>query len=375
MTTISFTSSGGSVQIPNALAIYMYSPFPVIVQSLVQASVTLTLYNAATGMSHSETRKLRLGKCEFDIARTAQILAPDVEYVFRMNLSQDDEAAPYTTVKLELSAQDGTVLLTHTLFCMYGAQDQAEGRFMPQTRRFFVNYPQTLQIWKDSSDEMMVTGDYIDGDFYPALSLSPIALDMVEMDLMLHLGEQGGQGLRKALMSGKTADIDASCRFGGFDTLTAQDYYRLRLVPDLAPRGTGTFLRWLHRDGTFGYWHFENGAMNTDAALRSAFNRKIKGNPAEAVDGAYRNSVKADFSEVRRVTVGTRCETSEEFDYLCGLVTSPVVERLIEVNGADRWQRVNVVPGSYARNMRFDTPSIQPFELAIELPQRNTVSL
>ena len=374
MTTISFTSSGGSVQIPNALAIYMYSPFPVIVQSFVHASVTLTLYNAATGMSHSETRKLRLGKCEFDIARTAQILAPDVDDVFRMNLSQDDEAAPYTTVKLELSAQDGTVLLTHTLLCVYGAQDQAEGRFMPQTRRFFVNYPQTLQVWKDSSDEILLSGDYLTYDFYPDLSM-PSAAAMVEMDLMLHLGEPSGTSLRNALLSGKTADIEASCRFGGFDTLTAQDYYRLRLVPDLAPRGTGTFLRWLHRDGTFGYWHFENGAMTTGSGVRSAFRRHIDRNPAEPVSGAYRNGAKADFSESRQMALGTKCETSEEFDYLCGLVTSPVVERLIEVNGADRWQRVNVVPGSYARNMRFDTPSIQPFELAIELPQRNTVSL
>lgn len=375
MTTISFTSSGGSVQIPNALAIYMYSPFPVIVTSLVQKSVTLTLYNAATGMSHSETRQLRLGKCEFDIARTAQILAPDVDDVFRMNLSQDDEAAPYTKVKLELSAQDGTILLTLTLFCVYGAQDQAEGRFMPQTRRFFVNYPQTLQVWKDSHDEILLSGDYITNDFSPTLSLLSSADAMVEMDLMLHLRGSGGTSLQKALLSGKTADIEASCRFGGFDTLTSQDYYELRLVPDLAPRGTGTFLRWLHRDGTFGYWHFENGAMTTGSGVRSAFRRHIDGNPAEPVSGAYRNGAKADFSESRQMALGTKCETSEEFDYLCGLVTSPVVERLIEVNGADRWQRVNVVPGSYARNMRFDTPSIQPFELAIELPQRNTVSL
>lgn len=374
MTTISFTSSGGSVQIPNALVIYMYSPFPVIVRSAALTSVTLTLYNQATYRGHSETRELHDGKAEFDIARTAQILAQDVDDVFRMNLSQDGEAAPYTTMEFELEAPDGAVLLTRTLFCVYGAQDQAEGRFMPQTRRFFVNYPQTLQVWKDSHDEILLSGDYITNDFYPALSLSSAAA-MVEMDLMLHLGESNGTTLRKALLSGKTADITASCRFGGFDTLTAQDYYELRLVPDLAPRGTGTFLRWLHRDGTFGYWHFENGVLTTGSGVRSSFRRHIDGNPAEPVSGAYRNGAKADFSESRQIALGTKCETSEEFDYLCGLVTSPVVERLIEVNGADRWQRVNVVPGSYARNMRFDTPSIQLFELAIELPQRNTVSL
>lgn len=375
MTTISFTASTGTVQIPNTLAIYMYSPFPVIVRSAAQTSVTLTLYNRATYRGHSETRELHDGKAEFDIARMAQILAQDVDDVFRMNLSQDGEAAPYTTMEFEIEAPDGTVLLTHTLFCVYGAQDQAEERFGNQRRRIWVNYPQTLQIWKDSSDEMLVTGDYINGDFYPALSFSSIALDMVEMDLMLHLGESGGQRLREALMSGKPADISVTCRFGGVDTVDARNYYNLKLVPDLAPRCSGTYLRWLHRDGTFGYWHFANGAMSTDAGLRSAFSRKIEGNPAEAVDGAYRNSVKADFSEVRRVTIGTRCETQEEHDYLCGLVTSPVVERLITVNGEDRWQRVNVAAGSYARSTRYGSPMIQDFELTIELPQRNTIKL
>lgn len=366
----------GNVQAPNFIAVYMYSPFPVIVSTIAgYHSISMQVTCASNGRSYTETRGVFDGSAEFDLARIAQLLAPDVDDVFRMNLSQDGEAAPYTRLTMTITANDGTELLTRELFGIYGAQDQTEERFGNQRRRIWVNYPQTLQIWKDSSDEMAVSGDYIEGDFYPALSLLPIALDMVEMDLMLHLGEQEGQGLRKALMSGKPADISVTCRFGGVDTVSDRDYYNLKLVPDLAPRCSGTYLRWLHRDGTFGYWHFANGAMNTDAALRSAFSRKIEGNPAEAVDGAYRNSVKADFSEVRRVTVGTRCETQEEHDYLCGLVTSPVVERLITVNGEDRWQRVNVVAGSYARSTRYGSPMIQDFELTIELPPRNTLSL
>lgn len=377
MTTLSFTSTiTGSAQMPNVVAVYMYSPFPVIVRSAELDAVTLTLTNTMTGASHSETRSLYDGKAEFDIARVAQLLAPDVDEVFRMNLSQDGEAAPYTTMELVLEAPSTEGLLTLTLFALYGAQNQTEERFGKQSRRIFVNYPQTIQIWKGSSEEMWLSGDYIDGDFYPALSLFPAAPDMVEMNLMQHIwrGEQVA-ALREALVSGKPADISVACRFGGVDTLSSRDYYGLKLVPDLTPRGTGTFLRWLHRDGTFGYWHFASGTSTTGAASRTTFMRRIDGNPAEPVNGAYRNSVKADFIESRQIGLGTRCATQEEHDYLCGLVTSPVVERLIEVNGANRWQRVNVVPGSYARSMRFDAPSVQPFELAIELPPRNTVSL
>lgn len=376
MTTLSFTSTIiGTVQMPNVIAVYMYSPFPVIVRSAKLDTVALTLTNTMTGASHSETRSLYDGKAEFDIARVVQLLAPDVDEVFRMNLSQDGEAAPYATMKLELATTSGENLLARSLFVLYGALDQTEERFGKQSRRVFVNYPQTIQIWKDSSDEMAINGEYIDADFYPALSLFPTASEMVEMNLMLHFWEAPGQALRAALVSGKPADIFVTCRFGGVDILSSRDHYGLKLLPDLTPRGTGTFLRWLHRDGTFGYWHFACGTSTTGAASRTAFMRRIEGNPAESVNGAYRNSVKADFTESRQIGLGTRCNSQEEHDYLCGLVTSPVVERLIEVDGADKWQRVNVVPGSYTRSMRFDAPSIQPFELAIELPPRNTVSL
>jgi len=368
MTTIAFT--GGTVRLPNTFAVYMYSPFPVIVESAGLASVGLNVTCATSGRIHTETRSLHDGRAEFDLARIAQLLAPDVDDVFRMNPSQDGEACPYVALEFDLETPDGDVLATVPLAGLYGAMDQGETRFGAQRRRVFVNYPQTLQIWKNSDSEMLIHGDYINGDFYPALSLLPGTI-MTEMDMLLHLGEGRGRELLTALRSGKTANVEVSCAFGGLDTLEEQDFYSMVLVPDLTPRGEGTFLRWLHRDGTFGYWCFRNGAIKTDAGERSAFRRHVDGNPTEAVGGAYRNGAKRDFKESRQLSLGTRCETLEEHEYLCGLVTSPVVERLV----GDRWQRVNVVPGSYARSVRYATPSVQAFELIIDLPERNTVTL
>lgn len=373
MTTIPINN--GNMQLPNIYAVYMYSPFPLIVTSATLTSVSLRVTCWDTTLYHIETRALHEGRAEFDLARIAQLLAPDVDNVFSMNTSQDGEAGPYVRLEFELETSDGSVLATREIVGLYGSHDQLEERFGFQRRRIWVNYPQTLQIWKDSSDEMFITGDYIDGDFYPALSLPFKAPDMTEMDFMHHLGEPGGLNLREALISGKTASIAVSCQFGGRDILSLRNFYDLKLVPDLSPRCAGTYLRWLHRDGTFGYWLFANGAMDTEAGLRNTFSRKIEGNPSEAVKGAYRNSVKADFTEVRRLTIGTRCETQDEYDYLCGLATSPVVDRLITVDGEDRWQRVNVVPGKYTRRIRYTTPQAQDFEISIELPERNTVTL
>ena len=39
------------------------------------------------------------------------------------------------------------------------------------------------------------------------------------------------------------------------------------------------------------------------------------------------------------------------------------------------WQRVNVAGGTFARNVRRETPSRQDLEFIIELPERNTIKL
>lgn len=371
MTTIAI--NGGSFRLPNTFAVYMYSPFPLIVESASLSDVNLHV--TCAGRSHTETRALFDGRAEFDLARIVQLLAPDVDGVFGMNLSPDGEACPYVAVEYELKTPDGAVLTTRSLWGLYGTLDQLDERFGPQRRRVWVNYPQTLQIWKDSSDEMLITGDFIDGDFYPALSL-PQGAPMVEMDLPLHLGEGQGSALRVALNSGKAANIAMSCAFGGIDTLEERDLYELTLVPDLTPRGAGTYLRWLHRDGSFGYWCFRNGALKADAAQRSAFSRHLDGNPAEPQGDRYRNGVKQDFREARQMSLCAQCETLDEFEYLCGLAASPVVDRMVILSdGSIRWQRVNVVPAGYARDVRYATPGLSDFEIVIELPERNTVTL
>lgn len=369
MTTVLFTN--GAIRLPSTLAMYMYSPFPVIVETTAWESAKLIVYCAATGRSHKETRKIYNGIAEFDLSRIAQLLVPDVTEVFEMNLSQAGEASPYVTLECSVESLEGDTFMDIEIFGVYGAMDALEPRFEKQRRRIWMNYPQTLQTWKDYDDAIKISGDYVDGSFYPDL-LIPDAANMVELSLPLLFTAPALQSLKTALLSGQTADIQVSCRFGGTDSLSAKDVYDLTLVPDLTPRGEGTYLRWLHRDGTFGYWCFRNGAQRANAALHSTFYRHIEGNPAEPLNGVYHNGLVQSFSEARQVSLGTKCDSTDEYDYLCGLATSPVVERLIE--GTDRWQRVSVVPGSYTRNIRRNTPSLQDFEITIELPERNTVT-
>lgn len=88
----------------------------------------------------------------------------------------------------------------------------------------------------------------------------------------------------------------------------------------------------------------------------------------------YDNPARADFTETQTLALGTYANNQDEYDYLMGLVTSPVVDRLISAY-ADKWQRVNIVPGSYAHSRKRTTPHRLPFEITITLPQRNTIKL
>ena len=371
MITSPLTGAAGTVQLPNLRAFYMFSPFPIIVKSTELSNVVLQVTCTTTGRSHSETRYLHDGAVEFDASRIALLLSQDVDEVFTMHPSQDDEACPYSALTLTLTS--GTTTLWSSLFFgVYGAMDQLEERGRNERRRLWMNYPQTIQIWRDLSGEFWIESDQ-DGDRVLNLPTLP-GVPVVEMIATRHLSEL--PKMTAALSDGLVQTMTVSTLFGGRDALTDErTWYDLTLVPDLSPRDSGTFLRWLHRDGSIGYWLFKNGALQTTAAQRSTFTRNLSGNPAEPVKDQYRNSIKADFVEARQMSLGAQCADLAEYEYLCGLATSPVVERLVTVDGQDRWQRVNIVAASYSRNMKFNTPRTQSFDVTIELPARNTVTL
>lgn len=371
MMTSPLTGAAGTVQLPNLRAFYMFSPFPIIVESAELSNVVLQVTCTTTGRTHSETRYLHDGAAEFDAARIALLLSQDVDEVFTMHLSQDDETCPYSALTLTLTS-GSTTLWSSSFFGVYGAMDQLEERCRNERRRLWMNYPQTIQIWRDFSGEFWIESEQ-DGE--AVLNLSTLqGVPVVEMIADRHLSAL--PKMAAALSAGLAQTMTVSTLFGGRDSLTDdRTWYDLTLVPDLSPRDSGTFLRWLHRDGSIGYWLFKNGTLQTTAAQRSTFTRNLSGNPAEAVKGQYRNSIKADFVEARQMSLGAQCVDLAEYEYLCGLATSPVVERLVTVDGRNRWQRVNIVASSYSRNMKFNTPRTQSFDVTIELPARNTVTL
>lgn len=348
--------------------VFMNNRQPFIVDGLeLEDGELLEVVVACNGHSYTEARRVHQGRVVFDLSGAMRQLSPDVTDVFSTR-------SPRVRVTAQLMYGTRT-LKTIAFTALYGALDQMEGYHMaPATRRIWMNYPQTLAMWLNDSGKYVVASD----EGRPSLVLQNIIQDMTEVDLIdafRSISDNTADHYLRTLDKGGEVTVLLSSRLVSPITDATTGYWKVRLCADLTPRGSGTYLRWLQRDGSFAYWLFKQGDLQTDAVQRSAFTRYVDGDPLAPVAGQLRNPVQQDMMETRKQVLGTDCRSNEEYYYLCGLACSPVVDRLITVNGVDYWQRVNVVPGGHARSQRYGTPHHQTFELTIELPAHNTVTL
>lgn len=407
----------GVVEYPNAIA-FMYSRQPVIVQSGSSGSYETTLIVTCEtngGASYTEKRRMLNGRAEFDISRIMQTLARNVDGVLQ-RVDYEGGSALAEVFSLTVKVANNTVLtLENGIQALYGALDAGEVYGTKSTRRLFLNYPQTINMWKD------VLGNF-QAQVAGVTVVPPYADDAA---LCREVCPQGflGDAVLTALKGGQTVTGWTSWLYRLQEgNQSAQQTRDITLIPDDSPRGLGVYLRWLNRRGEVSYWRFDKTQLETAGAVAESFRRFYEGDPAAPVDQVFRNEDKRNYEEQRRLGITTTGLSEEEFDDLCTLLTSPVVEMLytaeeytglgLVVNGGtastvgdssvdgqdaeaeltsldggsaeetqlyysaeDRWIRVNIDGGTQGRNTRRNTPRLHDFEATLTLNHRNTARL
>ena len=398
----------GFVDYPNAVA-FMYSRQPVVVQcgsATYPVRVTVKC-DTNGGASYTETRRLYQGRAEFDISRVMQILAPGPDGLLeRLNDATD---APMCEVfSLTVEVEGVTVLdVQGDIQAMYGALDAGEAYGGAITRKLYRNYPQTLPVWRTRNGlynfrigSQTFTPTYSDS---PALCRA-VALAVPWLDIEIGPGtpeyplypaqDSGSSGTGGGtapasvtggliLRDGVPVEGSASLRYSLQDGREYEVEARaVKFIPDASPKGCGVYLRWLSRTGEVLYWLFDRQARETVATVAETFRRHYEGDPATPSGGSFRNEDKCSYEEARRVTVSAKDLTPEQFDDLCSLLTSPVVDMYHEpeahtgyVQTGDHWVRVNVEAGTQTRRGSRSTPKLHTFEASLVLPRRNTVQL
>lgn len=405
----------GFVDYPNAVA-FMYSRQPVIVQcglATYAASVTVKC-DTNDGASYTETRRLYQGRAEFDISRIMQILAPGPDRLLeRLNGATD---APMCEVfSLTVEVEGVTVLdVQGDIQAMYGALDAGEAYGGAITRKLYRNYPQTIPVWNTRNGlynfrigPRTFTPTYSDS---PALCRAVTLANVPWLDVEIgpgtpeyplepmqdsgssgssgRSGSGGGTAAASAiggliLRDGVPVEGSASLRYRLQDGVEYEAEARaVTFIPDASPKGRGVYLRWLSRTGEVLYWLFDRQARETVATVAETFRRHYEGDPATPTGDAFRNEDKCSYEEARRLTISAKELSAEQFDDLCSLLTSPVVDMYYEPEAhtgyaqtGDFWMRVNVEAGTQSRRSDRSTPKLHTFEASIILPRRNTVQL
>lgn len=381
----------GTVEYISPLA-FMYSRVPLLVRypkGLSNTTVTVSVVNDDIGESFNETRMLNAGSASFDLSRIMQCLAPDVTTMLQ---EQRRGLGAYTNFDVNLLL-GGSLVWTGRFTGIYGALNANEayryntaGEASPVNRRLWVNFPQTFALQRDENDEFYYQTAY--AKLYPEdLNTDNFGYENNLMQSLRVLSDFDIEANRLLLQlkSGSAQTI-------GFSTdraINAQAEvvggnapFWLRLQPDLTPRDASgvTYLRWLQRDGSIGYWLFRNGELQTSAEAGSSFQR-YNANPnvpsyyvGEFVqfDG---NPLLSDYAETRTMNLSAEIRNRDEYEYICGLLTSPVVDRLVDSETHEGWERVNIMPSSQGLSLRRDTPFSRTLELAIQLPRRDTIKL
>ena len=417
MRTTQIKSPAGVIHYPNGIA-FMYSRQPVIIECGAGASYNTTVKVTCEtngGASYTETRRMLNGRAEFDISRIMQTLARDVDGVLQ-RVDYENGSALAEVFSLEVTIGNTKVLtLQNEIQALYGALDAGEVYGQKTTRRLFMNYPQTFNIWKDAFGSFQTTFAGVTNT--PPYSEAAARCREVCPQTFL------GAALLTALRNGQSVQGTTSWLYRLQEGVQSTQLTReTTLIPDNSPRGLGVYLRWLNRRGEVSYWRFDKTQLETAGAVSESFRRHYEGDPAAPVDKVFRNEDKRSYEENRRLGITTTGLSEEEFDDLCTLLTSPVVEMLyvaeeytglgLVVNGGtaaavgdgavdgqdaeanltgldggaaretqlhyseeDRWVRVNIEGGTQGRRNRQSTPRLHDFEATITLNQRNTARL
>lgn len=419
MRTTTFTSPyTGTVSYPNAIA-FMYSRQPVIIEGPAgySSEVSVTVICDTNGSSsHTETRRMFEGRAEFDLSRIMQTLARDVDGVLqRVDYETAGSLAEVFSLKVTVDGHKA-LDLSGDIHGMYGALDAAEVYGGRATRRLFMYYPQTVNVWKDLYGSLGMT---LNG-----VSLNPSYAAGSQRCREVCPQAAMGSALKARLESGLSVTGTTTWLYRIQEGAESQQTTReITFIPDIRERGRGVYLRWLNRRGEVSYWLFDRRQMETAGAVSEEFRRHYEGDPAAPVDSVFRNEQKRNYQEQRRLGLSASELSEEEFDELCTLLTSPVVEMLnvseeyhslgmvldngtasstsfemgvdgstaaaeldgvdggaaalarLHYSAADRWIRVNVDGGAQARDTKFSTPRLHTFETTITLIERNTAKL
>lgn len=342
----------------------------------VPENVTITLTDA-TGRVYAETRAVFNNEVVFDIRRYLQTAFSNaaldrVDYSGEMWAENNNLRTIEAVVAYTGENDETVVVVNFSTDAVFGNIERGESTGGNIRRRWFVNYPFTLDWWVRGKDEFSVIVDGVDrpGISFPNEKGSGVKTASGFTRATLNVGTlvdsfNADKRIRLVQPFGYVAKNDRESV-----GVVAYDLDIDRTPKDAEKR---VYLRWIDNLGRFCYFLFRD-LGTSDAVTGSSYASAVLTNPVIYNDGAnVGTSIRQNFARVKTRNLGAKGVDRELFDFLLTLNTSPWVDMFdgYDEDNTPQWHRVNVSPATVAKS----TKTIQDYTVAIVEPTQNTQSL
>lgn len=355
-----------TVRYPNATH---FAFVPAIVDIAVKTShkqATIKVSSTSNGRSFAETREIHNGSVFFDIQRHIQMCFDDTERIhIDYNTPFTDSQLKHTIkVQITLAKDAATIAVDDILIdALWGGVRIGESSGGELQRRWFVNYPFSVDVFTKYGDEFDITVDNGRSDGVIFYNQEPDAT--------------GATAFRRALLtpaqifdvSPTTSKIHIALPHG---IVLKDDNENIGLtaytldIDRSEPSSKNVYLRWVDNQGRFNYYLFKTLGENIEYKT-NAWTRNEMGIPTAYVDNLnVSNGVRQSFVEGRSITLGAQLVNDATLSYLLTIQGSPIVDMFAGYDDTDKplWQRVNVSPAKFERTNK----PLQDFSTQIVIP-------
>lgn len=339
---------------------------------------TITIQLADTdGRVYTEYRALFNLDVVFDIRRFLQtafegVVLDAVNYNGGMWTLNPNFRKVSVIVSYTNGNNETVVVADFDIDAVFGNIERGESTGGNIRRRWFVNYPFTLDWWVRGGDtfDVIVDGVNLPGVSFPQNEIGTPDTASGFYRALLNVGDlvdpfTAERRIRLVQPFGYVSKNDVEST-----GIVAYDLDIDRTPKDAEKR---VYLRWIDNQGRFCYWLFKD-LGTSDAVAGSSFLEADTRNPLLYSDGVNDGSdVRQSFSRAKTRTLGAKSVDRETFDFLLTLVSSPWVDMFdgYDADDVPQWHRVNVTPATVAKS----TKSLQEFRVAIVEPSQLTQSL
>lgn len=249
-----------------------------------------------------------------------------------------------------------------SFLCIWGVMRHSDVFAATRSPTWFYGYPFTFDIYNHVANNNVMLGINETGSSY---GLENVGLYRFSANAIIeNIGDDVTQ-LSAQSINGGTPYIEYDETYNRFGVYGSGNKNRVLVnvnIDTSTHYDEHVYLRWIDRFGCYNYYLFKAGgdsvAVTTDGEARRN-NLLLYGSGTMSDARQYHSRTDSKTICAPLVDAGT-------FDFLLDMLTSPVVDMLIEYEQGDldRWRTVNVAAGNHTRT----TDELQDFVATITIP-------